>query len=99
MIVSTTPIHRFNLPFSTSEITKLVIAYNQGGCNILEKTEDDCTLTENTVSVQLTQEETLLFNYHYDVEIQIKVLTTDNNALASKIIPVDCEKCLINEVL
>ena len=62
MIRGTTPTHLFRLPFDTSRIREIRILYAQGGKLLLEKTGADCVMEENTVSVTLSQEETLQFS-------------------------------------
>ena len=51
MIQGTTPTNRFNLPFDVSEVVALRIAYSQKGAVIFTKTEADCTLEGNTVTL------------------------------------------------
>ncbi len=92
MIRGTTPTHTFtfnNLDPTTFKV--LNIYYAQQGVEILSKNKDDCTFTSQetdegiiyNASVTLTQEETKAFKSKYDVEIQLRVLTADNQALAT----------------
>ena len=99
MIRGTTPTHIFNVPFSTSLIKELRISYAQDGLIVLEKTEATATLTDNTISVELTQEETLSFNDKKNIALQVKVLTTDGKVLATQIQQVRVDRCLSEEVL
>ena len=41
----------------------------------------------------------MLFDHNEHVEIQIRVLTTEGEAIASYVKRIDCDKCLENEVL
>jgi hypothetical protein len=99
MIRGTTPTHTFNLPFDTYLIGKIKISYAQDGNVVLTKEKDDCTLQGNAVKVRLTQEETLKFNARYKVQIQVRVLTTENDSLASKIYERSMEDILEDGVL
>lgn len=99
MIRGTTPTHIFKLPIETNTIRQLRITYNQGGKTILEATEADCTMTGKEIRYRLTQEDTLLFTPLAVVELQIKVLTTDDNVMASRIMSLPVEKILNTEVL
>lgn len=92
MIRATTPVHTFSFDkLDPREFQKLNIYYAQQGVELLVKTKDDCTFaTEETddgtiyyASVMLTQEETKIFKSKYDVEIQLRVLTSDGKALAT----------------
>ena len=104
MFRATTPTHIFTLPFNTGQIKEIRITYQQGGATVLQKTEADCTLTGNEIKVMLTQEETLLFaatNRETDnrISIQLRVLTTTGQVLASEIEKVFAYACLDEEVL
>ena len=95
----TTPTHTFTIPFDVANVSDALIVYAQNDLEILRKTAPHCHMDGNTISVELTQEETLKFNCHKKVQIQVRVLTTEGKALASNIITADVEKCLSNEVL
>lgn len=84
MTRATTPTHKFTFPIDPSTFEKILITYKQGKKIVLEKTEKDSIISDMTVLVPLTQEETNLFNSREDVEIQVRVLTYANKALASK---------------
>ena len=98
MFRATTPTHIFALPFDTSQLKEIRVTYAQGGETILSKTEADCTLNGKEIRIQLTQEETLLFKPER-VYIQLRVLTTDGNVMASNIATVYADNCLDEEVL
>lgn len=99
MIRGTTPTHIFNLPFDTSSLKEVRITYEQDGAKVLEKTEADCTLEGSAITVQLTQEETLAFNENKNVSYQLKLLTTDNEVLATRIKQIRVDRVLCEEVL
>lgn len=99
MMRGTTPVHIFNIPFDTSAIESMRILYAQKEKVILTKVKEDCVLAEKSITVQLSQEDTLLFNSGSLVQIQIRVKTTDGNVSNSDIIEVPVGKCLENEVL
>lgn len=95
----TTPTHTFTLPFAADNVSDALIVYAQSDEEILRKTVSQCNMEGNTLSVDLTQEETFLFDCGKKVQIQVRVLTTVGKALASNIITTDVAKCLSNEVL
>lgn len=99
MIRGTTPTHIFAIPFETNIISCVRIIYAQNDEVLFEKQTTDCTLTERTISTTLTQEETLLFDSKYLVQIQLRILLNDGSALASKVNYISLEKCLSNEVI
>ena len=95
----TTPTHTFTLPFDPSMIEKLRIVYVQMGQVVLTKTEADAEIKENTVSVHLTEAETLSFQCKQNVDIQLKVSTGSGDVLVSDIITVSVSRCLCEEEL
>lgn len=97
-MIGTTPTHIFRLPFGTDMIKKIHVIYRQGN-TVLKKTTEDCVLSENTVEVSLTQEDTFLFDHRANVEMQVRVLTTNDEALKSNIIVRAVSDCLESEVL
>lgn len=112
MIRGTTQTHVFYVDdMSLENIEELYITYAQGRRIILEKTLEDVELDteENTISVSLTQEDTLKFkttqwSYLYPnenkrdmmVEIQVRIKYNDekHSTFASDIILDDVNKIL-----
>lgn len=99
MIRGTTPTHTFELPFAVDDIDQVRIVYAQEGSEILVKTNSDCTLEDSTIRVKLTQDDTLGFKAPGPVEIQIRVLMTNGDVLASSVMRVPVGVCLDNEVM
>ena len=99
MIRGTTPTHIFKLPFATSIISKLRVTYAQDGEIILEKTESDCTLDGDNISLKLTQEESFKFKARVNVEIQLKVKAADGEITATTVKTIPVERALSEEVL
>ena len=99
MIRATTPTHRFTLPFDyNTYVKKILITYSQSGEIVLEKKENDVQIDGNIVSYKLTQEETKLFSNGY-VSVQVRVLTLNNEALASEKYSMHIDNVLNDEVL
>lgn len=86
MFQGTTPTIEWALPFAASLVKECTVTFRQNGANIdeLRKTKANCTLADEKISLVLTQEETLLLNLEYNVEIQLKVWTTDGATMATK---------------
>lgn len=95
----TTPTHTFSLPFSVDTISALRITYAQNGKIVMNKTEDDVTAEGQEISVTLTQEETLKFSDESNVEIQLKILSTSGDVLASPVYTVHPLRIIDEEVL
>ncbi len=99
MFKGTTPTHIFSIPFHVRMVKKVLVVYSQNGTEILRKQTEDCILEENTIGIPLTQEETFKFNHKCNVQVQIRVLTTEDIAYASPIFVKSAKQCLSNEVI
>lgn len=99
MIRGTTPTHTFTLPFDTSLIKRVKITYAQDDKKFFCKETDDCVLSGNIVTTKLTQEETFLLDCKKLVQIQIRVVTTAGEVLATDEMVVTVNKCLDDEVM
>lgn len=99
MIRGTTPTHTFRLSIETSSIIEVRITYVQLGKTVIEKTEEDVRMGEKSISLTLTQEESLEFRAGSEVEVQLKVLTNVGTVLASPVISLNVGKILNTEVL
>lgn len=95
----TTPTHTFTIPFDTSLLKTVHIAYAQCDEVLFVKSDDDITLDGNKIITTLTQEETLRLDPTKVVAIQIRCLTYKGDAPASDIMLVSVDKCLEKEVL
>lgn len=94
MIRGTTPTLRFTLPINTDLIEDAYITFSQNRTVVFEKGLDDCEVAQRSISVHLTQVDTLELVSECNTEIQIRVKTTAGDALASKIITVDTGRIL-----
>ena len=86
MIRGTTPILEIELPFNADVIKKAYVTLSQCGAVIVDKPITECSCEANKVVAKLTQKETLKLNCAYPVEIQMRVVTLNDDALASEIV-------------
>lgn len=88
------------LSFSVSDVSDIRVTFKQGDTTVVEKKFKDCIFSGNTVTVELTQEETLRFDHGKSVRIQIKLKNAaDGRIIPTKIKTVDCKEILNEEVL
>lgn len=80
----TTPTNTFTVDIDLTAAT-IFVTYAQKCGVVVEKTGEDLTVTENSISLTLTQEETLRFTPDA-VFIQIRYVMPDGTADASNII-------------
>lgn len=102
MIRGTTPTLLFNLPFSATVIksAEITIEYVDDLKQILIKKQlTDCECGGTTISTRLTQEETLQLPAPAIVLVQLRILTTDDVAMATEPYTVTVKRLLANEVI
>lgn len=95
----TTPTHIFDVSIDTTQIKQLRVIYQQDSRNILTKTESDCLIEPNRITIKLSQRETLAFVDDVIVKIQIRALLNDDTSIASDVMRVSCKECLSEEIL
>ena len=94
MIRGTTPTLTFTLPFDCSTLTKANIAFAQNGHVVLEKDLTECTVDGNTLTLTLSENDTLQLNSnHKVVEIQIRAAVGETR-LASNIVQTTVNRIL-----
>ena len=99
MIRGTTPDLIFTLPFEVKTIQTLWITFYQAGKEVFTLDNESCDLTDNKVTIRLSQEQTLQLVSNSYVEIQLRVLNTNNVAMASNILKVPVQRILKGGVI
>lgn len=101
MIPGTTPTFTFTLPFDGSLLASARISCLQESPTevLVVKETADCLLDGDQVSATLTQEESLRFTPGSPMRVQLRVLTTSGESLATKPAMVSVGRCLDGEVL
>lgn len=104
----TTPTLTFTLPYEIA-ISTLYITFVQRDKTVLEKTENDATIDKNKITLNLTQDETLLFqssptamtlsDLPQPVYIQLRIRDADGNSFASQIIQTSVDAILKDGVI
>ena len=95
----TTPTHTFKLPFDTSTIKSARVIYSQFDQILFVREGADITILDDGIETTLTQEETFLIDPSKIVEIQVRFVDHNNDAINSQIMRVSAERCLDTEVL
>lgn len=94
----TTPTNTFDVQIDLTEASAIFISYAQEDKVVVEKSLEDITVTETSLAVTLTQEDTLGFVAGKPVEIQVRVKLGDR-ALKSDIIRTTVTKVLKEGVI
>ena len=84
-----TVIHKFTIPFNKNETNNVLVTYKQNESIILMKTiasEDITSIAVNSSSftVELSQQESLLFDENKPFTMQLNVILGDGSRAASK---------------
>lgn len=99
MYRGTTPTHTFATDIDLTLAEVIYITYEQQGKELIEKEKEDITVESDSLTIKLTQEETLAFDTIADVKIQIRVRFPDGTALASNIMSVPAREILKDGVI
>lgn len=98
MYRGTTPTFTFTLPIECETISRLSVAFKQGGKLLFERCLADVTMSGNVLSCTLTEEETL--QLHGDTELQIQLRVGVGSArMASQVFRVPVSQILKDGVL
>ena len=86
MFRGTTPKIRAKIPeyITADSISQIWMTFSQNGEVILNKVKSDFEIEGQTAIVTLSQAETLTFDGGKTLEVQIRILRTNGEALASK---------------
>ena len=99
----TTTTHTFTVSPAIPEgsLVRLVYAQKPSGIKkvLFVKTGKDVTVSGNSVTTKLTQEETLAVDDRLPVLAQVRMLTPENEALSTDVITISAKECLEDEVM
>lgn len=93
-----TPTNIFNVSVDLTSAEVLYVTYVQFGRTVLEKTIEECTVTSDTVTVSLSQNDTIKFKMA-PVKIQIRARLQDGSAHVSKVIETTATELLKQGVI
>lgn len=94
----TTPSLTFKLPFEVSNLKNAKVTLCQDGVCV-EKYLCDCQTTDDTLTVRLTQNDTFQFMCNSTIDVQLRVVTVNGEALASDVFHLFVDECLDEEVI
>lgn len=107
MIRATTPLQEFTFETNPADFARILITYKQDEVIVMEKTQNDLSFSSYIgedgiivyiASFRMTQEEANMFAPE-PVRVQVRVLTSDAEALASDITTMRVSDVLDDEVL
>lgn len=98
MIRGTTPIHSFGTNVDLRNC-KVFVTYKQNGTTILEKSNNNLTITETEVVAMLTQADTLRFKAGVPVQMQLRYLHPNGESEVSNVIETTVDEVLKQGVI
>ncbi len=93
-----TPLHTFTVDEDCRLAEVIYITYVQHGRVVVEKTINDITVEEDTITVQLSQEDTLRFD-ESETRIQIRARFPGGRAIKSEVMLTEGDELLKTEVI
>ena len=88
------------LPENAENYSAILVTFQQGGTNLVEKTEEDVTITEDgKILVQLDQSETKLFECGQNCYMQVRCYKAQYNAPGSMVWAISVWPALDDTVL
>lgn len=95
----TTPSVSAELPFDTSELEEAYLSFAQNGRTVFEKDISDMELSGETLTVRLSQADSLKLSAAYTTQIQLRCVFPDGSAAASEIVTVSTGAILKDGVI
>ena len=84
MIRGTTVPIQLKFPSDITDIEKIRIYFNQGSETVLTKDEDDCTISSNIVTTELSQEETYKLTAKKRLQISCRAMLSNDSVIGSR---------------
>lgn len=91
-----TPTHRFEIPIDLTKAEKVVVIYKQDN-RIVRKTGEDLQIDAESITVKLSQKDTLAFDSGNGVKIQVRYRFGDGTADVSDILVIEVDEVLTRE--
>ena len=86
-------------PKAPSTYSEILVTFQQGGVNLIQKGLADLETDENNVTVNLNQEETKRFVAAIPAYLQIRCYAEEYDAPGSKVWPLDVLPALDDQIL
>lgn len=84
----TTPTLKFKTPYAASMVEGGFVTFRQRGKVVIDKSigDENVTIADNMISVDLSQQETLSLTTADDVDAQIRIILTTGKRAASNVV-------------
>lgn len=85
MYKTTTPTFKLKIPYTADEIDNFVLSLVQQGLTVFTFTQDDCVVTDNLITLTLTQEQSAVFVHRYPIHLQVRIMLTSGVVVSSAV--------------
>lgn len=95
----TTPTNIFEVNKDLTDAVLVYLSYAQNGEVVIEKAKEDLTIEPETITVQLTQEETGKLDAKYNVQMEITAKWPDGSRYTSNRMTAPVDRVIKSEVI
>lgn len=89
----------FRFPYMGDDVAAVYVTYVQNGNVVFEKNINDCTFSEGKLTVELSQEETLMLTDKVAIKAQIRVRLKNGSVTKSNIVEARTDSLLKDGVI
>lgn len=99
MYKTTTPTFNLTIPFTADDINNFVLSLVQQGQTVFTFTQDDCVVTDNKITLTLTQEQSAVFVHRYPIHLQVRIMLNSGVVVSSAVEHIYVHRSLNNTIL
>ena len=99
MYKTTTPTFNLTIPFAADDINNFVLSLVQQGQTVFTFTQDDCVVTDNKITLTLTQEQSAVFVHRYPIHLQVRIMLNSGVVVSSAVEHIYVQRSLNNTIL
>lgn len=99
MYKTTTPTFNLTIPFAADDINNFVLSLVQQGQTVFTFTQDDCVVTDNKITLTLTQEQSAVFVHRYPIHLQVRIMLNSGVVVSSAVEHIYVHRSLNNTIL
>lgn len=99
MYKTTTPTFNLIIPYKADEINNFVLSLVQQGQTVFTFTQDDCVVTDNKITLTLSQEQSAVFVHRYPIHLQVRIMLSTGVVVSSAVEHIYVHRSLNNTIL
>ena len=99
MYKTTTPTFNLIIPYKADEINNFVLSFVQQGQTVFTFTQDDCVVTDNKITLTLSQEQSAVFVHRYPIHLQVRIMLSSGVVVSSAVEHIYVHRSLNDSIL